>query len=420
MRILQQHARGGAFIEDVLDDDRDFPHLPPADRALVQEICCGCVRWRGALDWLVRRKTDGREQLPDVQAVLHVGLYQMLWLDRVPPHAAVNETVAAARATLRGAEPGFINAILRAYAKDVPGTRALLERLKFENPAAGWSHPGWLVARWRGRLGTADTLRLLEWNNTPPPTYARLNTLRADPAATLDAWRVKEGVEYDFFRPDWLPENLFFRLRAHPPIPRLRSFREGAFYVQDPSTAYAVLLLAPRPGERLLDLCAAPGGKATLLAQLTGNAAAIVAEDVPARLGLLRENCGRLGATAVLVRERPRATLAEAPYDAVLLDAPCSNTGVMRRRLDLRWRIEAAELGRLRAQQLTLLAAAAARVRSGGRLVYSTCSLEPEENEEVVQEFLAAHPNFVLSAERALLPHRDGVDGAYAAKLARR
>lgn len=418
--ILQRHARGGAFIEELLEADRHLPSLPPADRGLVQEICCGCIRWRGTLDWLIRKKTENREQHEDVLAVLRVGLYQLLWLDRVPPHAAVHETVEAARATLRGAEPGFINAILRAYARDVPGTRVALEQLKFQNPAAGWSHPGWLVVRWRTRYGTADTQKLLEWNNTPPFTYARLNSLRGDPGTVLEAWRVREDVQYDFCRFDWVPENLFFRLRSHPPLTRLRSFRDGGFYLQDPSTALAVTLLAPKPGEKILDLCAAPGGKATLIAQFVDNAATVVAEDVqPPRLALIRENCERLGASCVEIRARRTGVPDAAPFDAVLVDAPCSNTGVMRRRIDLRWRIQEAEITRLRGQQLELLAQAARRVRPGGRLVYSTCSIEPEENEQVVKEFLAAHPNFVAAGERTLLPFRDVVDGAYAAKLVR-
>jgi 16S rRNA (cytosine967-C5)-methyltransferase len=420
VRILQRHARGGAFIEELLDDDRDLADLPPADRALVQEICCGCVRWRGALDWLIKKKTDNREQHEEVLAVLRVGLYQLLWLDRVPPHAAVHETVEAGRALLRGAEPGFVNAILRAYARELDATRAGLAELKLRHPAAGWSHPGWLVVRWRTRYGTTDTQKLLEWNNTPPSTYARLNSLRGDPGAVLEAWRVREDVQYDFCRFDWTPENLFFRLRSHPPLARLRSFRDGGFYLQDPSTALAVTTLAPKPGERILDACAAPGGKTTLIAQLVENAAVVVAEDVQEpRLALLRENCQRLGASCVEIRARRAGAPDPAPFDAVLVDAPCSNTGVMRRRIDLRWRIQEAELGRLRGQQLDLLAQAARRVRPGGRVIYSTCSIEPEENEQVVKDFLAAHPNFVLAGERTLLPFRDGVDGAYAAKLVR-
>lgn len=419
VHLLERHAHGGAYIEELLEEDRAAAALPPADRALVQELCFGCVRWRGTLDWLVHRRTDGREQREAVLAVLRVGLYQLFWLDRVPPHAAVHATVEAGRATLRGAEPGFVNAILRAYARDLAATKAALEELKFKHPAAGWSHPGWLVARWRGRFGMADTQKLLAWNNAPPPTYARLNALRGDPGAVLEAWRVREDVQYDFCRFDWTPENLFFRLRAHPPLARLRSFREGGFYLQDPSTALAATTLAPKPGERILDLCAAPGGKATLLAQLAENQAKITAEDVQeSRLALLRENVQRLGAAGVEVR--PRGTAADPVlYDAVLVDAPCSNTGVMRRRIDLRWRLQEAEFDRLRRQQLALLGQAARRVRPGGRLIYSTCSIEPEENADVVKEFLAAHPNFVAAGERTLLPFREEVDGAYVAKLVR-
>ena len=229
---------------------------------------------------------------------------------------------------------------------------------------------------------------------------------------------------------DWLEENLVFELKSHPPLASLESFRDGWFYIQDPSTLLAVRELAPQPGETILDLCAAPGGKTTFIAQLMGNQGRIVAQDVSEdRLQLIRENCLRLGVTCVetvVVIPAGVQALACSPstlkrelqlFDRILVDAPCSNTGVMRRRVDLRWRISPEEIERLRATQLDLLKLAATKLKPGGVLVYSTCSLEPEENSEVVKEFLREHKYFQLESERELLPFVDNVDGAFVAKL---
>ena len=223
---------------------------------------------------------------------------------------------------------------------------------------------------------------------------ARINTLRGDAAQLIEQWR-NEGVDYDFFTRDWTGENLAFELTSHPSLASLESFRQGRFYVQDPSTLLAVRELDPQPGEAILDLCAAPGGKTTFVAQLVHNEARIVAQDVSAeRLKLIEENCTRLGVTCVQPPSNLQSATCNLKFDKVLVDAPCSNTGVMRRRADLRWRVQPAELERLRATQLELLRSAATRLQPGGLLVYSTCSLEPEENGEVVRQFLAEHPGF--------------------------
>jgi 16S rRNA (cytosine967-C5)-methyltransferase len=249
----------------------------------------------------------------------------------------------------------------------------------------------------------------------------------------LTRWR-EENVEYDFVRRDWLEENLVFELKSHPPLNSLSSFRDGWFYIQDPSTLLAACKLGAQPGEMILDLCAAPGGKTTFIAQLIGNEGKIVACDISEeRLKLIRENCQRLGVTCVeFCRSRGngahsekteigRRLLTSSPtdkkFDRILVDAPCSNTGVMRRRVDLRWRISPEEILRLQRVQLDLLNIAATKLKPGGVLIYSTCSLEPEENGEVVKEFLRAHAGFKLEIERKLLPFADSVDGAYVARL---
>ena len=417
LRILQRDA-GGEFVEDRFEAELARTRLSPPDRHLCQELAYGIVRWQATLDWLIARKTDARPQKPMLQNLLRLGLYQIFWLNRIPDHAAVNETVELARQSGFHSQAGFINAVLRGYLRESDATRRLLAELKTAQPHLGYSHPEWLVARWQTRWGADHAAQLMEWNNTPPKAFARINTLKADPAKLLVQWR-DENVEYDFVRRDWAEENLVFELKAHPPLGQMPSFQQGLFYVQDPSTLLAVRELDPQPGESVLDLCAAPGGKLTFIAQLMRNEGRLLAHDTPPeRLKPIEENCARLGVTCVqtllpsTLDSQPSATL-----DRILIDAPCSNTGVMRRRVDLRWRIRPKEIGRLRATQLELLSRAGSLLKPGGRLVYSTCSLEPEENTDVLTEFLAGHADFRLEHSRELLPFADAVDGTYVARL---
>jgi 16S rRNA (cytosine967-C5)-methyltransferase len=488
-RVLSQRLNSSEFTENLLETALANARLSPVDRSLCHELVCGVVRWQATLDCLIARKTtSGREPRPALINLLRLGLYQIFWLDRIPPHAAVHETVELAKRSGYVSQSGFINAILRGYLREFDEVKKILADMKISQPALGWSHPEWLVEKWRKNFGDEKTRQLLEWNNTPPKNFARVNTLARErrrlagefqrgetPAGSqrsqdagdlLTRWR-DEGVEYDFVHHDWLEENLVFELKSHPPLASLGSFRDDWFYIQDPGTLLAPVLLGAQPGETILDLCAAPGGKATFIAQLMEDTGKIVAQDISEeRLKLIRENCVRLGVTCVETqisefirphpgplpqeREQPLAasvsssalvanpaTKTRQPFpplprgegrgeggrkhisffDRILVDAPCSNTGVLRRRVDLRWRISADEISRLKKTQLELLNQAATKLKPGGVLVYSTCSLEPEENSEVVKEFLAANANFKLESERQLLPFADDVDGAYVARL---
>jgi 16S rRNA (cytosine967-C5)-methyltransferase len=412
---------GGDFIEDRLQAALEGERLPPADRHLCQELVYGVVRWQATLDWLIARKTQSRTQKPLLQSLLRLGLYQVFWLDRIPSHAAVHETVELAKQSGFGPQAGFVNALLRGYVREYDATKGLLTELKTSQPDLGYSHPEWLVSRWQQRWGTQQAAALMDWNNTPPHTFARVNTLKTDAGKLVAQWR-DESVEYDFVRCDWAEENLVFRLKSHPPLARLPSFQQGLFYVQDPSTLLAVRELDPQPGETVLDLCAAPGGKLTFMAQQMQNQGQLTAHDLaPERLRLIQENCVRLGVSCVeAVLPSALTSQPAARFTRVLVDAPCSNTGVMRRRVDLRWRIRLEELGRLCAMQLGLLRQGASLLKPRGTLVYSTCSLEPEENRQVVNEFLSAHSDFNLEHERELLPFKDKADGAYIARLVRR
>jgi len=436
VRVLE-HRQGVDFVEDLLENALARARLSLPDRHLCQQLVYGIVRWQMTLDWLIARKTKGRAQKPLLQNLLRLGLYQIFWLDRIPNHAAVHETVELAKRSGLVSQSGFLNAVLRGYLREYESTRQLLADLKKAQPHLGYSHPQWLVARWQRRWGQAKAQQLMEWNNTPSKTFARLNTLKAEPATLLAHWR-DEKVEYDVVHHPWFEKNLVFELQAHPPLDGLPSFQQGWFYVQDPSSLLAPRVLNPHPGETVLDLCAAPGGKLTYIAQLMRNQGRLVARDLtPRRLKLIEENCARLGVTCVQLampgtpqgpkhlRDEQRANpplaqpLLPSHFDGILIDAPCSNTGVIRRRVEVRWRIAPEEIARLRAIQLDLLEEAAPLLKPGGRLVYSTCSLELEENQEIVQQFVQEHRDFKLQQELELLPFVEAVDGAYVAVLER-
>jgi len=417
-RVLRRHAMQADFLESLFEKELEGVSLSTVDRRLAQELAFGVVRWQGTLDWLIARKTAGRAQKPPMQILLRLGLYQMFWLDRIPDHAAVYETVEMAKRWGLAAKTGFVNAVLRSFLREREQIEQQLATLKDARPDLGYSHPDWLCGRWEDRWGGENLRLLLKWNNTPPATYARLNTLRASSEQLTAKW-AKEGVQFKPRQWDWVREGLVYELESHPPLTTLASFQQGWFYIQDPSTLLAVVVLNPQPGEMVLDLCAAPGGKTTLIAQLMSNRGRIVARDPhSARRDLVRENCLRLGVTCVeMAVAGPQEEVETSQrFDRVLVDAPCSNTGVMRRRVDLRWRLRIEEIGRLQTTQLALLGEAAAQLKAGGSLVYSTCSLEPEENEQVVQSFLATHPDFRRQTERTLLPFVEGVDGAYVAE----
>ena len=445
-RILRRREDGEDYVETLLEAELARSEMSPADRGLCQELTYGVVRWKATLDWLITQKTKGREQKSALQVFLGLGLYQIFWLDRIPNHAAVNETVELAKRSGFSGQSGFVNAILRSYLREFEATKKLLAGLKTSQPALGHSHPEWLYERWKNRWVAEKTGQLMEWNNTPPKTFARANTLaglrcgsamddRQVVPTLLELWR-EEGVEAKPVTRDWLPENLVFELKSHPPLSTLKSFQQGFFYMQDPGTLLAVRELDPHPGETILDLCAAPGGKTTYIAQLMHNKGRVVAQDISGeRVKLIRENCERLGVACVETRgsrreeaptskfEMSQSLLTSAAtssqFDRILIDAPCSNTGVMRRRVDLRWRITPEEISRLQAAQLNLLERAGQQLKPGGGLVYSTCSLEPEENSEVVKRFLSEHAEFKLESERELLPFQDEVDGAFVARLRR-
>ncbi len=398
---LLEWEKGKHFSDEILHTSLEKEPLSPLDRAFFMETFFGVLRNLSRLDFLIAQLRDGRID-PETRAVLRLGLYQVFHM-RTAAHAAVNESVA-----LAGRARGLVNAILRRALREKEALEAALEKA---GPAIAMSHPEFLLERWEKSFGVEATRQLCTWNNEPAEVHVRANELRITAA---DLLRSAEEAEPS---------------RAHPLAIKVRHLpaawiAEGLCYVQDPSTLVACDLLAPQPGELVLDACAAPGGKTTYLAQLMRNQGRIVACDLYAsRVARLRENVARLGASIVKTLQhdcmQAGPPLEPASFDRILVDAPCSNTGVLRRRVDVRWRLTDEDFLRMPAQQLALLKRTATLLKPGGALVYSTCSLEAEENEQVVEQALAAVPGLRFLESRRTLPFVDHVDGAFAARFTR-
>ena len=404
-------------VERILGNSLTEAQLNSIDSNLCRELVSGCVRWRRLLDWIINRQTNNRQQKPIIQEILRLGIYQIFFLNRIPEHAIVNESVILAKSYKHGAQSGFINAIMRRFLKEKETIFNIISKLKTEKPALGYSHPDWLFEKWVKQWGHEKSLSLLKWNNQPAPNYARLNLLNKKAEQILKLWESEkvEAIPVDF---DWIKKGTIFQLLKHPKIETLQSFRDGLFYIQDPSTLLSVSFLNLQSGQKILDLCASPGGKTSLIADQINNQGEITSTDInEIRLELLQENCKRLKITCVKTGLTKELLNDNKKFDRVLVDAPCSNSGVIRRRLDLRWRKTFEERKQLTKIQLQLLEKATHHIDPNGIIVYSTCSINPEENEMIIKRFLKKNGDWKLDGERMLHPVEDQTDGAYSAKL---
>ncbi len=383
-------------------------------RGAVTELVYGVVKQHRRLSWVLANCVERPPTLP-VAAAMLIGVYELLDLERAP-HAAVNESVLAVRQLGAAAQTGLVNAVLRRVARE---RAAILAALAAQPLGVRMSHPDTLLERWRARYAPLALEALCLWNNRAPEVVLRVNLW----LTTMDAFVAALAAQGVAAAPQPAAPERCVVLPHGRRVSDAPGYAAGLFTVQDPSTLLAPELLAARPGERVLDACAAPGGKTTVLAEAMQSQGTLVALDrAPPRLTRLQATLDRMGfGKFVQVSEGDlTAGLREAdatPFDAILLDVPCTNTGVLRRRADARWRFSPESLAAAVAQQRALLDAAAPRLRPGGRIVYSTCSLEPDENEDQVRRWLADHPAFRLDRERRSFPPESGADGAYAARL---
>ena len=429
---------------ELLDRELDRSGFDRRDRDLATELAYGALRRRGTLDRLLGRvsRTPLRKLQPRVLEILRVGAYQLVFCDKVPASAAVNEAVTIAKRVSSPGAAGFVNGCLRSLGRAIVGTgespgddprRAvpigdgayrLFARPVLPDPArslaeylaAAYSLPTWLARRWLRRHGEATCRRLCETANAPPGIVLRVNRLRTTQEALLaeltatGRWPKPAGPDH-------------VALDQGGDLSSLRALRDGLCTVQGVAASAAAPLLAPQPGERLLDVCSAPGSKACQLAELADNRATVVALDVsPARLRQVAANAARMGAATVVPVAADGCScerLFAAAFDGALVDVPCSNTGVLARRVETRWRLGEGQIRELAALQRRLAASVASVLRPGGRLVYSTCSLEPEENEDVVEALCREHAALRAVEAHTYLPLEPGSDGSYVALLHR-
>jgi 16S rRNA (cytosine967-C5)-methyltransferase len=417
-----------AYADRALHGEAERLHLDARDRALAMRLAYGVVQRRDTLDHVIEtlaaRPVAKLE--PAVLAALQLGVLQLAFLDRIPAHAAVAESVELAKRESRGGA-GLVNAVLRRAAREA---RAIVEALPEETAAQAalkHSHPRWIAELWFDALGPDAARALMAAGNEPAEAAIRANTLRTTreqlaerlPLASRPADRLPEGLVLDepfdaFSSPLW---------------------EAGLFMPQSRAAMAVARVLDPRPGEAVLDLCAAPGAKTTHLAALMANEGRVVAvERHPGRADALRRTTERMGATRVEVRTADAAAPQPETFDRVLVDPPCSDLGTLAARPDARWRKHPQDVAELAEQQTAILAAAAGAVRPGGVLVYSTCTISPAENEDRIAAFLGQHADFALDDPpsdvpvwdhpsvprlQQSLPHRDGTDGFFIARLRR-
>jgi 16S rRNA (cytosine967-C5)-methyltransferase len=387
-----------AAVRPTLQDERD--------RALATDLVTGTLRWQRQLDFLIEhfaRRPIGKLDF-EVLQILRLGAYQLLHLDRVPAAAAVNDAVAMTRRARKTSAAGLVNAVLRGLSRNthrLPLPLRPPEGDPLPYLEVSLSHPGWLAHRWLARYGFDATEAWEQFNNAAAPLTIRVNRLKTGAEALTRALSEHGvGVEPARFAPDGLIVTSGNPLRT--PLAGT-----GQFFLQDEASQLVALLGAPEPGMKVLDTCASPGGKTTAMAAMAGDRAEIVATDVrSARVQLLRETVAASGAQHIRVLQADlEAGLPFAPeFDIVLVDAPCSGLGTIRRDPDIRWRRTEADLAPLASAQFTMIGNAAEAVRPGGRLIYSTCSSEPEENERVVERFLGSNSHFTQIDLRAEKP----------------
>jgi 16S rRNA (cytosine967-C5)-methyltransferase len=429
LRVETERAYAAPLIAAPGDSE-----LSREDRALAQEIVLGVLRLRSSLDYFIERycrRPIEKLDLP-VLIALRIGLYQLRNLTRVPRSAAVNESVKLVKRTGTTSAAGLVNAVLRKAARHPDqrpgdGIADPLERASVE-----LSHPRWMLERWQASLGADKARQFALANNTPQATAFRVNTLRSSIDEVLTDLNTKSiTVRASQLAPGgFVVESGSARLVNE-------AARSGLIYLQDEASQLVSILLEPRSGHRVLDLCAAPGSKSSHIAALTEDQAWIIASDLhPHRLRVLRATCERLGIASIdliaMDATQPLPFIESAQtFDRVLLDAPCSGTGTLRGNPEIKWRLTSGDLARLAALQSLLIERAAAAVAPAGRLLYSTCSIEREENEDVVRRFLAANAQFKVVRPNAradlmttegfvrTFPHKHDCDGFFAAVLER-
>ena len=432
VKILNRIDRTDAYLDKLLEIELKNSELSGPDKSLLFEIVHGVTRWQNRIDWILNGFYKGQfsKCIPNVKNAMRVALYQILFLDKIPEYAAVNEAVDFVK-KLQGQKPADLtNAVLRNIIRSK-------DNIRYPDPeedlvnylSAYYSHPTWLVKRWLARYGDNFTKELLIANNTKPAMTLRVNNLKT---SKEELKSLLDKVELKYDDGNYLPE--FIKLKKLTNIADWDYFAKGYFSIQDESTGIPCKLLDAQPGQKVLDLCAAPGGKTGLIADYMNNEGELVAIDrYESRLKILKKNLDRLGVKNVKLLAVDVDEFEDKEFDRVLIDVPCSGLGTLPKKPDIKWKRDIGDFPKLNKIQSDLLEKGAALVKVGGNIVYSTCTIEPEENFQIVKKFLDEHPNYSLVNAGDLLPsdlldengcvqtypHIHMIDGSFAAKIKR-
>lgn len=430
LSVLTACRARGAWADAALN--ARLKALSPADAGLCSRIVYGVIQNETLLDFYLSAFCSQRldHLQPPLADVLRIGAYQILFLDRVPDNAAVHTSVELAKGAGRGQAAGLVNAVLRRLCREKDALPAIPDRDEARYLSIQYSHPKWLVKRLLILLGREGTEAFLKNSNSQPPAAAQVNTCRC---STEEAVRALEDEGVRAERHPWVADCLL--LRGTGDLERLKAFQDGMIYIQDPAARLAVLAAELRPESRVLDVCAAPGGKSFAAAIAMKDRGEIVACDLHEnKLKRIREGAARLGLSSIHAETADGRVFREEwadQFDCVLVDAPCSGLGILRKKPDIR-RKKADDLFTLPVTQSAILENAARYVRPGGTLLYSTCTILPEENEEVTETFLGTHPEFsrerfslpgpigTIEGQTTLWPHLHGTDGFYICRMTRR
>jgi 16S rRNA (cytosine967-C5)-methyltransferase len=408
--ILNRVEEADLHPDRLLSDSfKRYRYFTSLDRGFLTELTYGTLRWRGKLDWVIRHFSKIPFEKIELQTlnILRLGLYQILFLSRTPSSAAVNESVELAKRIRGGGGAGFVNAVLRSSIRQK-------EEIRYpdvaEDPARHLSvvrsHPLWLVQRWIKEMGVEEALHTCAFNNQISSLTLRVNTLKTNRENLME----KLGQEELKSLPTTYSEEGIV-LQDPPPTSELPFLKEGLYILQDEASQLVTSILDPKPGERILDACAAPGGKTTHMAQIMENRGEIYALDLrKGRLDLIEEMCQRLGIKIVKATKGDAVKSLPIPrgvkFDRILADVPCSGFGTLRRNPDLKWRRGEKDVKRLSELQVSILRNLSVYLKEGGILIYSTCTVFHEENEDVVEKFVGGHPEFKIDRIDKVLPEK--------------
>ena len=434
VKILNRIDKTDAYLDKLIDNELKNSELSSQDKALLYELVHGVIRWMIRLDWVLTGFYKGQyaKSISDIKNALRVAVYQILFLDKVPEYAIVNDAVEYIKKMQGQKAANLTNAVLRNIIRNK-------DKINYAKPGDDpvyylsnyYSHPVWMVKRWVRRYGKEFTEKLVIANNERPSLTLRVNNIKSNP---YELKQLLAGEDLQFSETKYLPG--YFRLKTLANIASWEKFKEGYFTIQDESTGLPCYLLEPNENNRVLDMCAAPGGKTALLADLMNNKGEIVALDkYESRLAVLRKNLVRLGVTNVnTIAIDALKYEDEEGFDRILIDAPCSGLGTLKKKPDIKWKREIMDIRKLNPLQIDLLRKASELVKPGGFIVYSTCTIEPDENFDIIQTFLDENLDFELVDAKLkfpaelvaktgcieTFPHIHQMDGSFAAKLKRK